>query len=119
MVAGAAAVLAQVRPGLRALDLRSLLTGKARSISDESVTGQGAGLVDLGESAAGEITADPVSLAFGHAQGDGWHASQQLTIRNVSTRTPARPRPQHGQRRPRARAEAPLGAAEAGRQRDR
>jgi minor extracellular serine protease Vpr len=87
VVAGAAAVLAQVRPGLRALDLRSLLTGKARSISNESVTGQGAGLVDLGESAAGEITAEPVSFAFGHAEGDGWHASQQLTIRNVSTRT--------------------------------
>ena len=87
VVAGAAAVLAQVRPGLRALDLRSLLTGKARSIRDESVTGQGAGLVDLGEGAAGEITADPVSFAFGHAEGDGWHASQQLVIRNVSTRT--------------------------------
>jgi subtilisin family serine protease len=87
VVAGAAAVLAQVRPGLRALDLRSLLTGKARSIPDESVTGQGAGLVDLGESAAGEITADPVSFAFGHAEGDGWHASQELRIRNVSTRT--------------------------------
>ena len=87
VVAGAAAVLAQVRPGLRALDLRSLLTGKAHSIRDESVTGQGAGLVDLGESAAGEITADPVSFAFGHAEGDGWHASQQLEVHNVSTRT--------------------------------
>ena len=87
VVAGAAAVLAQVRPGLRALDLRSLLTGKAHSIRDESVIGQGAGLVDLGESAAGEITADPVALAFGHAEGDGWHASQQLRIQNVSTRT--------------------------------
>jgi subtilisin family serine protease len=87
VVAGAAAVLAQARPGLRAVDLRSLLTGKAHSIPEESVTGQGAGLVDLGQSAAGEIAADPVSLAFGHAQGDGWHASQQLLVRNVSTRT--------------------------------
>src|SRR6185503_6233694 len=87
VVAGAAAVLAQVRPGLRAVDLRSLLTGKAHSIPGESVTAQGAGLVDLGQSAAGETTADPVSLAFGHAEGDGWHASQQLVVRNVSTRT--------------------------------
>src|SRR6185295_19453666 len=63
VVAGAAAVLAQARPGLRAVDLRSLLTGKAHSIPGESVTAQGAGLVDLGQSAAGEITADPVSLA--------------------------------------------------------
>jgi minor extracellular serine protease Vpr len=87
VVAGAAAVLAQVRPALRALDLRSLLAGKARSIPSESVTAQGTGLVDLGQSAAGEITADPVALAFGHAEGDGWHASQQLVVRNVSTRT--------------------------------
>jgi len=87
VVAGAAAVLAQARPGLRAADLKSLLTGKARSITGESVTAQGAGLVDLGASAAGEISADPVAFAFGHAEGDGWHASQQLEIRNVSSRT--------------------------------
>jgi Subtilase family len=87
VIAGAAAVLAQARPGLRAVDLRSLLTGKARSIPNESVTAQGTGLVDLGQSAAGEIAADPVAFAFGHAEGDGWHASQELHIRNVSTRT--------------------------------
>src|SRR3954447_3791290 len=87
VVAGAAAVLAQVRPGLRALDLKSLLAGKAHPIPGESVTGQGSGLVDLGASAAGEITADPVALAFGHAEGDGWHAEQQVVIRSVSSRT--------------------------------
>lgn len=87
VVAGAAAVLAQARPALRAADLKSLLTGKARSITGESVTAQGAGLVDLGASAAGEISADPVAFAFGHAEGDGWHASQQVEIRNVSSRT--------------------------------
>lgn len=86
VVAGAAAVLAQARPGLRALDLRSLLTGTARAIHDTSVTAQGAGLVDLGAAAAGEIGADPVTLAFGRAQGDGWHAAQEVTVRNVSTR---------------------------------
>jgi subtilase family protein len=87
VVAGAAAVLAQVRPGLRALDLGSLLTGTGRAIRDTSVTAQGAGLVDLGAAAAGEITADPVTLAFGRAQGDGWHSQQEIAIRNVSTRT--------------------------------
>jgi subtilisin family serine protease len=87
VVAGAAAVLAQARPGLRALDLKSLLTGKARSISGDSVAAQGSGLVDLGASAAGEITADPVAFAFGHAEGDGWHSAQQVVIRNVSSRT--------------------------------
>ena len=87
VVAGAAAVLAQLRPGLRAQDLKSLLTGKARSIPGESVTAQGTGLVDLGQSAAGEITADPTALAFGHAEADGWSASQEVVVRNVSTRT--------------------------------
>lgn len=87
VVAGAAAVLAQARPGLRAADLKSLLTGTARPIRDTTVTAQGAGLVDLGAGAAGEITADPTTLAFGHAEGDGWHAKQQVVIRNVSTRT--------------------------------
>jgi len=87
VVAGAAAILAQARPGLRASDLNSLLTGTARLVHDTSVTAQGAGLVDLGAGAAGEITAEPTTLAFGHAEGDGWHASQQIVIRNVSTRT--------------------------------
>jgi len=87
VVAGAAAVLAQARPGLRASDLKSLLTASARPVRNTSVTAQGAGLVDLGAGAAGEITAEPTTLAFGHAEGDGWHASQQIVIRNVSTRT--------------------------------
>jgi minor extracellular serine protease Vpr len=86
VVAGAAAVLTQARPGLRATDLRSLLTGTARSIRHTSVTAQGAGLVDLGAAVAGEISADPVTLAFGRARGDGWHATQRLVVRNPSTR---------------------------------
>ena len=86
VVAGAAAVLAQARPGLRALDLKSLLTGTARSIPDTSVTAQGAGLVALGAATAGEISVDPVTLAFGRAQGDGWHSSQDVVVHNASTR---------------------------------
>jgi hypothetical protein len=117
VVAGAAAVLAQARPDLRAVDLRSLLTGKARSIQNESVTAQGTGLVDLGQSVAGEIAADPVAFAFGHAEGDGWHAFAGASDPQRLDAHTARPCPQHRQWRPRARAEAPLGAAEAGRQR--
>src|SRR5262249_17074951 len=67
VVAGAAAVLAQARPGLRASDLKSLLTATARPVRDTTVTAQGAGLVDLGAAVAGEITAGPTTLAFGHA----------------------------------------------------
>ena len=86
VVAGAAAVLAQARPALGGLDVRSLLTGTARSLRGTSVTAQGAGLLDLGAASAGELASDPVTLAFGRAQGDGWHASQQLLLRNVSSR---------------------------------
>jgi Subtilase family len=86
VVAGAAAVLAQARPGLRGDDLRSLLTGTARSLPDASVSAQGAGLLDLGAASASEVTADPVTLAFGRAEGDGWQSTQDVTIRNVSTR---------------------------------
>jgi hypothetical protein len=53
---------------------------------DASVTAQGGGVVDLGGAVAGELTADPATLAFGRAQGDGWHVTQELTVRNVSTR---------------------------------
>ena len=87
VVAGAAAVLAQARPGLRAADLKSLLTATARPVGGSSVTAQGAGLVDLGAATAGEISVEPTTLAFGHAQGDGWHAEQEVEVRSVSTRT--------------------------------
>ncbi len=86
VVAGAAAVLTQARPGLRGLDLRSLLVGTARSLPGTSVTAQGAGLIDLGAASAGELAVDPVTLAFGRAQGDGWQSTQELTLHSVSTR---------------------------------
>jgi hypothetical protein len=86
VVAGAAAALAQARPGLRALDLKSLLTAAAKPIAHTSVTAQGSGLVDLGAAVAGEISVEPTTLAFGRAQGDGWHSTQVLVVHNVSTR---------------------------------
>ena len=48
--------------------LESLLTGTGRPIPDTSVTAQGGGLVDLGAAASGEISADPVTLAFDHLE---------------------------------------------------
>ena len=86
VVAGAAAVLAQARPALRAADLKSLLAGTARPVRGTTVAAQGAGLVDLGAAAAGEVTADPVTLAFGRARGDGWRSSEDVIVHNVSTR---------------------------------
>ena len=86
IVTGAAALLAQARPGLRAPDLRSLLTATAHPLGETSVTAQGSGLVDVGAAAATELASEPDTLAFGRAEGDGWHRSQPLTLHNVSTR---------------------------------
>ena len=73
VVAGAAAVLAQARPGLRGLDLRSLLTGTARSLPDASVIRAGRRACSTSGRLGARVTADPVTLAFGRAEGDGWH----------------------------------------------
>ena len=86
VVTGAAALLAQLRPDLRAADLKSLLAGSAEPLAETSVTEQGGGLVDAGAAATAEVSAEPGSLAFGRAQGDGWHATQYLVLRNVSSR---------------------------------
>jgi subtilisin family serine protease len=86
VVAGAAAVLVQARPELRGADLKSLLAGTARPLRDTSAAAQGGGLVDLGAAAAAEVAVEPDTLAFGRAQGDGWQATQQLRLRNVSSR---------------------------------
>ena len=119
VVAGAAAVLAQARPGLRGDDLRSLLTGTARSLPDASVSAQGAGLLDLGAASASEVTADPVTLAFGRAEGDGWQSTQDVTIRNVSTRRLLVRVHTPGAGRAADRLDAEVGAPEARRPRDR
>jgi subtilisin family serine protease len=86
VVAGAAALLAQLRPGLGATELSGLLAGTAEQLADTSVTAQGGGLVDLGTAASAELTAWPDTLAFGRARGDGWHSTQRLTLHNVSSR---------------------------------
>jgi subtilisin family serine protease len=86
VVAGAAALLAQARPSLGASELRSLLAETARPIAGVSVTAQGAGRVDPGAAAAGELAVEPASLALGRATGAGWKGRQTLLVRNVSTR---------------------------------
>jgi minor extracellular serine protease Vpr len=86
VVTGAAALLAELRTDLGASDLKSLLAGTAGPLPDTSVTAQGGGLIDVGTAAATELTAEPDTLAFGNARGDGWHAIQRLTLHNVSSR---------------------------------
>ncbi len=84
-VAGAAALLAQARPGLGALDLRSLLVGYAGG-AGAPTAGSGAGGVDVGASAAAELVASTASVSFGAWQGNDWRATRRFTIRNVSSR---------------------------------
>ena len=84
-VAGAAALLAQLRPALAGPALESLLAGYAQQTGDP-VTAVGAGALDLGASAVGELASDPLSIGFGVWGGAHWHATREVTIRNVSTR---------------------------------
>jgi minor extracellular serine protease Vpr len=86
VVAGDAALLAQARPELDAESLKGVLVGSARSLGDDPVTAQGAGLVDVGGAAATELTLRPTSLALGHATNARWHVLQQLQLRNISGR---------------------------------
>jgi subtilase family protein len=86
LVAAAAALIAEARPDLDAGGLAGLLAESARPIPGEPVTSQGAGMVDAGAAAAGEIAVEPWSLAFGRASGPRWHAQETLLVRNLSTR---------------------------------
>jgi hypothetical protein len=81
-VAGAAALLAQARPALDAESLRGLLVQYARPAGRLPPTEQGAGRLDVGASAAGEVMTRPTSLSFGRGV-----STRTLTIRNVSSRS--------------------------------
>jgi subtilisin family serine protease len=86
LVAGGAALLAQARPYLDAEALKGLLVGSARPMPGDSVTTQGAGLVDVGGATATEFAAAPTALAFGRATNEKWRGEQEVAIRNVSYR---------------------------------
>jgi hypothetical protein len=86
LVAGGGALLAQARPYLDADALKGLLVGSARPLPDDSVTTQGAGLIDVGGATATELTAAPASLALGRANDAKWHTAQVVALRNVSFR---------------------------------
>jgi subtilisin family serine protease len=84
-VAGAAALLAEMRPELDGPSLDSLLVGYAARGRAPAVD-VGAGLLRLGASAVGEVAAQPTTLGFGIWEGPRWHATRTLVLRNVSTR---------------------------------
>jgi hypothetical protein len=90
VVAGAAALVAEARPNLTAVDLRSALVGSGGQLRRGSlalpVTSQGGGLVDPMHAATAEIAVEPATLAFGRADGPEWSAVRTVTVRNVSSR---------------------------------
>jgi hypothetical protein len=86
-VAGAAALLAQARPSLGADALGGLLVGTAHPVGPDPVTAEGAGLVDVGAAAAGELAASPRVLALGRSTGAGWRSTAAFQLTNLSTRT--------------------------------
>jgi Subtilase family/PA domain len=85
-VAGAAALLADARPSLDALALRSLLANTAVPLPGASLAAQGVGMLDIGGAAVTEVASSPVSLALGRAGEVGWQTARRLRLRNVSTR---------------------------------
>ncbi|HEV8249611.1 MAG TPA: S8 family serine peptidase [Gaiellaceae bacterium] len=86
-VSGAAAALAQARPGLDASLLKSALVGSAQQLDGVPVVAQGAGLVDPAAAAAAEVAAAPSALAFGRASGPKeWKRTRTLTVHNISSR---------------------------------
>jgi subtilisin family serine protease len=87
VTAGAAALLAQTRPSLGAEALAGLVVGTARELPDEPVTAQGAGEVDVGAAAAGELAASPATLALGTSTFAGRKIRTGFTLTNLSTRT--------------------------------
>ena len=90
VVAGAAALVAEARPTLTALDLKSVLVGSGgrllRSGLALPVTAQGGGLVDPIHASTAELAVQPATLAFGRADGPGWSTTATVTVRNVSSR---------------------------------
>jgi subtilisin family serine protease len=84
-VAGAAALLAQMRPDLDGEGMAGALAGYAQR-GHAPPTAIGAGLLRLGASAVGELASVPTAVGFGIWEGPRWHATRFLTIRNVSSR---------------------------------
>ena len=72
VVAGAAALLAEARPEADADDAARAAGRRRDAARPAPLAAQGAGVLDLGRSAAAEIVADPPTLAFGRGTGEGW-----------------------------------------------
>ncbi|MER5427073.1 S8 family peptidase [Streptosporangium roseum] len=86
-VAGAAALLRQARPGIRAGELKALLMGSARHQEGNSVDEQGSGRVDVAAALADPVVASLGSVNFGTVESPATGAApvtRKVSYRNVS-----------------------------------
>jgi minor extracellular serine protease Vpr len=89
MVTGAAALLKAARPGLTAVQYRSLLINTSHTFSTDGVNpapveSEGAGLLDASASLRGTVSAYPTALGFGIG-GATVDATQTVTLTNLSS----------------------------------
>lgn len=85
-VAGAAALLAQQRPGWDAGDLKAALVSSASPRTGLTVYEQGGGRVDLGRATAGPVVASPAPLDLGYFRwphGDRDPVTRSVTLTNT------------------------------------
>jgi subtilisin family serine protease len=85
VAAGAAAVLAQGRPGASASGLRGLLVGSARPTGTDAAA-TGAGMLDLRAAVQQEVVAEPATVSFGSVGRRSVTVARRLLVRNISTR---------------------------------
>jgi subtilisin family serine protease len=78
-VAGAAALLAQARPGLGPDALKSALIGTADPLPTGALGAQGAGLVDLAAAHSAQVTAEPAALSL-----EGRALSRAIVVSNLA-----------------------------------
>ncbi|MEV4756239.1 S8 family serine peptidase [Micromonospora sp. NPDC049559] len=90
-VAGAAALLRQLRPEATAPRVGAALVGSARALPETAPTVSGAGRLDVAAAADAELTAEPTALSFGLADLATGEATgtRTVTLRNDGGR-PAR-----------------------------
>jgi hypothetical protein len=86
LAGGAAAVLAQMRPGLDAPGLKGALVGTAAPVTDGGGAARGAGTLDLAAASAAEVAASPAAVGFGSADEPGWRSVRRIEVANVSSR---------------------------------
>ncbi|MFC9246238.1 S8 family serine peptidase [Streptomyces sp. NPDC057136] len=86
-VAGAAALLRQLRPGHNPDEIRSALVGAAKQLTGTSPTTQGNGRLDVAAAASATLSTSPSSVSFGLADlaGTTVDATAKVRLHNPGT----------------------------------